>query len=359
MVAALLRRLHRRHVEVRADTVRDEGLRAVDDVFAVLAPRKGLQARHVRAGGRLRDRKRADLVALEPGNDPALLLLLRAELEDRRHRDPGVASDPGRYAARPAARHLLGEHGAVDRVAALAAVLLGVGDPQEAELAHPVEQRARELSCLLPLWRVRPDLLLDEGPQRLAQRLVLLGEGRDQCAHARTPVLGVRPGAVALAHLVPAAPASCGRGRRGRSRAGRPGGSWRRSGDRRAPPRSARRATMNHSVPRSIRRSLPWRGSHQSIVHSITTSSPCSMRVLEVPARVEVLHALLGDLADLLGAPVRAEPRVVVVRVRMEVARDLLDVACVQVAVVGAHALERASCRSWRHLPEGERSERP
>ena len=64
--------------------------------------------------------------------------------------------------------------------------------------------------------------------------------------------------------------------------------------------------------------------------------------MLEVPACVEVLHALLGDLADLAGAAVRPEPCVEVVRVGLEVARDLLDVAGVQVAVVGPHALERA-----------------
>ena len=98
VVAALLCRLHRGHVEVGAHAVGDERLGAVHDVLAVVTAGEGLQARNVGTGARFGDRQRADLLALDPGHDPALLLLLGAELEDRRHRDPGVASDPCRHA---------------------------------------------------------------------------------------------------------------------------------------------------------------------------------------------------------------------------------------------------------------------
>src|SRR4029079_3006946 len=162
-----------------------EGLRAVHDVFAVLAARKGLEPGDVRAAARLRDRKSPDLLALDSRHDPALLLLLGAELEDGRHRDGDVATDTGRDSARPAARHLLGEHSAVDAVAALAPVLLRVADAQEAELPHAREQLPWELAGLLPPRHVRPDLARDERAQRLAQRLVLIGERRDG-RHART-----------------------------------------------------------------------------------------------------------------------------------------------------------------------------
>jgi hypothetical protein len=47
--------------------------------------------------------------------------------------------------------------------------------PEEAELAHPVEDRVGERR-LLPLLGVRRELLLGEGPDRLAQLLVLVGE---------------------------------------------------------------------------------------------------------------------------------------------------------------------------------------
>ena len=175
MVAALLRRLHCGHVEVGAHAVRDERLGAVYDVLSVFSARERPQARHVGPGRRLGDRQRPDLLALEPWDDPAPLLLLGPELENRRHRDPGVAADPGRHAARPAARHLLGEDGAVHGVSALAAVLLRVGETQEAELAHALEDPVRE-RLALPLLGVGLELLLDERADRLAQAVVLLGE---------------------------------------------------------------------------------------------------------------------------------------------------------------------------------------
>ena len=60
-------------------------------------------------------------------------------------------------------------------VAALAAVVLRHREAEEAELAHAREDGVRERR-LLPLLRVRRELLDDEGVDRLAQRLVLLGE---------------------------------------------------------------------------------------------------------------------------------------------------------------------------------------
>src|SRR5919202_2546925 len=70
---------------------------------------------------------------------------------------------------------LVAEHEAREVVAALAAVLLGVGETEEAELAHPREDPVRERG-LLPLVRVRRELLAREVADRLAQLLVLLGE---------------------------------------------------------------------------------------------------------------------------------------------------------------------------------------
>ncbi len=70
---------------------------------------------------------------------------------------------------------LLGEHQARVVVAALAAVLLGLVETEEAELAHPPEDRVGE-GCLLPLLGVRRELLDDEVADRLAQLFVLLGE---------------------------------------------------------------------------------------------------------------------------------------------------------------------------------------
>ena len=87
MVAALLRGLHRADQEVGADAVRDERLRAVDDVAAGHLAGEGADAGYVGARSRLGDPERPDQLPPDPGHDPALALLLGAEVEHRRHRD--------------------------------------------------------------------------------------------------------------------------------------------------------------------------------------------------------------------------------------------------------------------------------
>jgi hypothetical protein len=63
-------------------------------------------------------------------------------------------------------------------VSALAAVLGLELEAEEAEFAAAVVELARELARLLPLVDVRRDLVGDEAADGLAQRLVLLAEGR-------------------------------------------------------------------------------------------------------------------------------------------------------------------------------------
>src|SRR5439155_7932350 len=136
---------------------------AVDDVAPVHLARGSAQGRDVRAGARLGDPERTDQLALDPRHQPALLLLLGAELPDRRGGDLGVGADPRRDAAAATrARELLHPDGVVDVITALAAVLRLVLDPEEAELAAAVVELARELPSLLPLVDVGRDLLGDE-----------------------------------------------------------------------------------------------------------------------------------------------------------------------------------------------------
>ena len=109
--------------EVGADAVGDEGLGAVDDVAAVDPLGEGGDAGDVGAGAGLGDPQRADLLAGDPRHQPALLLLLGAEVEDRRHRDRGVGVEPGGDAAGAAgAGQLLDPDRVVQVGAALAAV---------------------------------------------------------------------------------------------------------------------------------------------------------------------------------------------------------------------------------------------
>jgi hypothetical protein len=80
-----------------------------------------------------------------------------------------------RQAARVAIGHLLGEDDVAEVVAALPAVLLGVGESEEAELAHAAEDPVRERR-LLPFLGVRRELLGDEGVDRVAELVVLVRE---------------------------------------------------------------------------------------------------------------------------------------------------------------------------------------
>ena len=105
----------------------------------------------------------------------SLLLLLGAERQDRRHRHVGLDGDPHRQPAAVGVHDLLGQHQRGVVVAALAAVLLGLVEAEEAELAHPLEHPVGERG-LLPLLGVGLELLDHEPADRLAQLLVLVGE---------------------------------------------------------------------------------------------------------------------------------------------------------------------------------------
>ena len=96
-------------------------------------------------------------------------------------------------------------------------------------------------------------------------------------AHARTRSAASGPGAVALAHLVPALERRVAAARVVEAEQVALAVLRRPSGGRRAPRRSARPRSGTTRCRGRCRCSLPWRGSRQSIVHSITTSSPCSI----------------------------------------------------------------------------------
>ena len=114
--------------------------------------------------------------------------------------------------ARARVDELLGEDERAGVVAALAAVALGLVEAEEAELAHPPEDPVGE-GRLLPLVGVRRELLQHERADRLAQRLVLLGE--DEMPAAR--------GVVGLADVVGRRHGRPYRARRSGDRLGRAG----------------------------------------------------------------------------------------------------------------------------------------
>src|ERR1700694_35210 len=69
---------------VAAGSVGDEDLAAIDDEMVAVAPRDRGDAGHVRPGVGLGDGDGADLLSENCGRQPLALLLLSAELEQRR-----------------------------------------------------------------------------------------------------------------------------------------------------------------------------------------------------------------------------------------------------------------------------------
>ena len=166
------RRLDRGDVEGRAHAVGDVGLLAVDDVAAVDALGARGDRRDVGARARLGDGQGGDLLAGDGRRQVAALLVLGAELPHRRRGDADVRADPGRQAARSAARHLLGEDGVVQVVAALAAVLLGVLQARGSRPA-PARRRPRRGTSARPPTRRRAGAARwrrSAGPIRAAPR---------------------------------------------------------------------------------------------------------------------------------------------------------------------------------------------
>ena len=310
-VAALGRGLHGGDHEVGAHAVGDEGLRAVDHVAAVHLPRLGADAGHVGPRARLGDAQRGDPSRRGwrgPGS--------AASAPRSRTSTPGgvamprVRADAGGHAARAAAAQLLGEHRVVHVVAALAAVLLRVLQPQEPGGRQLVEHLVGKPARVLPLGGVGAQLLGHEAADGLAQVLVLLGEGRD----------GARPVAAGTPLVNARLTASCGHARRGRSPAGRRSGSSGRRGGRRGPRGSGRRGTRTTPC-RGRAAARPTSGARQVMVHSITTRSPSSMAssMLHWPSMFSTAQWVCSPMVPT--ALVRAQARVVVGGVLGEVGR--------------------------------------
>jgi hypothetical protein len=114
--------------------------------------------------------------AADGGGEEALLLVVGAELPDRRRGDADVRPDPGRQPARPGPAELLVQNGVLEIAAAAPAVLDRVLQPEQPELGHTVEDLVRKPLGRLPVGSVRPQLVRHEAPDLLAQPLMLVRE---------------------------------------------------------------------------------------------------------------------------------------------------------------------------------------
>ena len=85
-----------------------------------------------------------------------------------------AAEDAGH--SHPAPGYLLEGQGERHHVGGHAAVFLGHGQPEQAHLPHHPDDLLRVAPGRLPLAGHRPDLLVDERAQRVAEEALLRGE---------------------------------------------------------------------------------------------------------------------------------------------------------------------------------------
>ena len=155
--------------------VRDEGLRAVQDVL-VAAPLGGrLQLGDVGAGLGLGEAERAENRLFEQRRQPLRLLLLAAG-DDHRAGAEAVGADRG---ADPGATpvELLADEDPVEGREAEPAERLGHVQVHQTELVRLGDHVDGVSLVLVVLGRLGPDLLLGELASKLAQTLLLVGKG--------------------------------------------------------------------------------------------------------------------------------------------------------------------------------------
>ena len=170
--------------EVGPAAVGDERLGAVDHVDVAVALRPRRDAGDVAPGTGLGDPERADAPTLDRGTEIARLVVGGPELGDRRRDVLALHADGHAHAAAAAPGHLLGQHQHREVVATGTAVLQREVQPEEAELAHALEDPVREVLRRLPLLGVWTQLLLDERAYRPPEALVLVAE--DRVGHHRS-----------------------------------------------------------------------------------------------------------------------------------------------------------------------------
>ena len=161
--------------DVGPRAVGDEELLAVDHPVRPVAGRARGEVAGVGPGAGLGEAEAAELRRGGELRQPLLLLLLGAVEEDRLADQPAAdRHDPAQGGV--GAAELLHRERVGHVVAADAAVLLGDGEAEEAELGHLRHDREVDGLVVVPLHPVRHGLALEEVAGEVAEGLLLLGE---------------------------------------------------------------------------------------------------------------------------------------------------------------------------------------
>ncbi len=177
--------LREHRVEVRDPCVRDEALRAVEDVFVALTLRLRAHRGGIGAGAGLGQRVGGDPLAARDLRQETVLLLLgarkpkseRAQLlhgEDEPYRRIGLGD-------------LLHRDEQHQRARVRPSVTLVEGEPEDLVLAQKLDHVPREVARLVDLGRAGSDSLPRQGADELADLTLLLGKRVPR----HIPILGV------------------------------------------------------------------------------------------------------------------------------------------------------------------------
>src|SRR3954447_15687973 len=166
--------LHQHEDDAGAEAVGDPHLLAVQLPVAVLALLGGrLDALDVGADLGLGEREGGADLAGRHLRQEVILLLVGAELHQQVGADEVGVDDAGDRD--PAARELFDDHRVGGQVEPHAAVLLGNGDPEEAELFHLLDDRLREGILVVVVLGVGDDLLVGELADHFDDGFLLVG----------------------------------------------------------------------------------------------------------------------------------------------------------------------------------------
>ena len=171
-VAVVVARQHDDQVAYRA--VADPPLGAVEDPVVAVAAGRRLEADDVRAVRRLGQADRPEHLDAGHAGQPALALLLRAEVVDRGHREPGVDRVEGRD--RPVAAGQLGAHHPLGQRGHPGAPVPVERGPRDPGGRIPGQDLGREARLVPPGGGVRRHLLGAPAADAVAQLALAVGE---------------------------------------------------------------------------------------------------------------------------------------------------------------------------------------
>jgi hypothetical protein len=149
----------------------DPAFGAVEEVAIAVAAGAGLQPQRVRPMVGFGEPERAERVERREAGQPALLLLLAAEMGDGADHQAGLHGVE-RVDAAVAARELVGDQSGLQARQPGAPVAGGRG-ADDAELGERSQEMLRELGALPVVVDARQHLRLDEGPHACGERAVL------------------------------------------------------------------------------------------------------------------------------------------------------------------------------------------